>query len=92
MKAIIAMIYGDDMTTKSNAVRELIVSGNYKKALSIVKGFRIGIGKEDLSKMALAYECLVHMVFYEQLGINTTRAIAEGIQVLNNLYGHCKSD
>ena len=91
MKAMIAMIYGNDMTTKSNAVRELIVSGNYKKALSIVKGFRIGIGKEDLSKMALAYECLVHTGFYEQLGINTATAISEGIQVLKSLYGQDNS-
>ena len=79
------------MITRSDTVRELIVSGDYKKALSIVKGFRLGIGKEDLSKMALAYECLVHTGFYEQLGINTATAIFEGIQVLNSLYGQDNS-
>ena len=72
---------------KSDTVRGLVVNGDYKKALSIVKGFRLGITKEDSSKMALAYECIVHSGFYEQLGTDTVTAIAEGIQVLKNLYG-----
>ena len=75
------------MVSKSDIVRGLVASGDYKKALSIVKGFRFGIAKEDLSKMKLAYECLVHTGFYEQLGTDTVTAIAEGIQVLNALYG-----
>jgi hypothetical protein len=73
-------------TTKSDAVRELVANGDYKRALSIVKGFRRGINKDDLGKMALAYECLVHTGFYEQLGTDTTAAITEGIRVLRTLY------
>ena len=78
------------MITKSDTVRELVLNGDYKRALNIARGFRRGIGKEDSSKMALAYECLAHTVFYEQLGTNTAEAIAEGIQVLIALYGQCE--
>ena len=72
--------------TKSDIVRRLVADGDYKKALSIVKGFRRGISKDDMGKMTLAYECLVHTEFYEQLGTDTASAISEGIQILKNLY------
>ena len=75
------------VVNKSNAVRELVLIGNYKKALSIVRGFRLGISKKDSSKMALAYECMVRPVFYEQLGTDTATAITEGIQTLVSIYG-----
>lgn len=76
------------MVAKSDTVRRLVMDGDYKKALSIAKGFQLGIAKEDSNKMALAYECMVHKGFYEQLGTNTGAAIAEGIQVLIGLYGN----
>lgn len=75
------------IANKSDTVRGLVVNGDYKKALSIVKGFRLGITKDDSNKMALAYECIVHSGFYEQLGTDTVTAIAEGIQILKDLYG-----
>ena len=76
------------IATKSDAVRELVANGDYKRALSIVKGFRRGIAREDLRKMALAYECLAHGRFCHQLlGTDTTAAISEGIQILKDLYG-----
>ena len=56
------------MITKSDTVRQLVANEDYKKALNIVKGFRLGIAKEDLSKMQLAYECIVHKGFYERYG------------------------
>ena len=73
--------------TKSDTVRRLVANGDYKRALSLVKGFRRGISKEDLGKMALAYECMVHTGFYEQLGTDTASAISEGVQTLKDLYG-----
>jgi hypothetical protein len=75
------------ITSRSDIVRELIVNGDYKKALHIAKGFRLGIDIEDISKIKLAYECLVHKGFYEQIGTDTTTAITEGIQILISLYG-----
>jgi len=75
------------MITKSAAVRELVINGDYKKALSIVKGFRLGITKEESKKLVRAYECMVHTRFYEQIGIDITTAISEGIEILKILYG-----
>ena len=75
------------MLNKSDAVRELVLTGDYKKALSIAKGFQIGITKDDSNKMALAYECLVYPRFYEEIGIDIDKAIDEGKKILEALYG-----
>ena len=75
------------MERKSDMVRRLVSEGNYRKALSIVKGFRLGITKEQHDSMILAYECMVHTSFYTSLGINLPQAIEEGVSVLTNLYG-----
>ena len=42
--------------SKSDIVRGLVVSGEYKKALGIVRGFRLGIKKEDLPKIFKPFE------------------------------------
>jgi len=73
--------------SKSDTVRGLVASGEYKKALGVVKGFRLGIAKDDINKMRLAYECLVYPSFYKQLGTDTETAVNEGIQILIDLYG-----
>lgn len=75
------------MERKSDMVRRLVSEGNYRKALSIVKGFRLGITKEQHDSMILAYECMVHPGFYTSLGINLPQAIEKGVSVLTNLYG-----
>ena len=75
------------MERKSDMVRRLVSEGNYRKALSIVKGFRLGITKEQHDSMILAYECMVHPSFYTSLGITLPQAIEEGVSVLTNLYG-----
>ena len=74
------------MVTKTDTVRELVLNGEYKKALSIAKGFQFGT-KENLSKITLAYECMVHSRFYEQIGKDPAKAISEGIEILKILYG-----
>ena len=73
--------------TKSDIVRRLVSSRDYKKALSIAKGFRLGISHEDSDKMARAYECMIYPKFYDSLGVDLEFAIAEGIQTLQTLYG-----
>ena len=75
------------MINKSNTVRELISNNEYKKALSIARGFRLGISKEDSDKIKLAYECLIHPEFYQQIGTDTIKAVDEGKQILIYLYG-----
>lgn len=72
---------------KSDAVRRLTRSGEYKKALRIAKGFRLGITREQSDKMGIAYECMVHPQFYEQLGFVIDEKIDDGVEVLVGLYG-----
>ena len=72
--------------TKTDLVRRLLVSGDYKRALNIVKGFRLGISKDKSDKIKLAYECMVHESFYKQIGKNTGKAVSEGIEILKELY------
>lgn len=75
------------MKRKSDMVRELVAEGNYKKALSIAKGFKIGFTKEEQSTMTRAHECMVHPGFYRQLGIDEEQAIADGIELIKKVYG-----
>ena len=72
---------------KSDTVRRLTRSGEYKKALRIAKGFRLGITREQSDKMGIAYECMVHPQFYKQLGINANEKVNDGVEVLVGLYG-----
>ena len=75
------------MIKKTDIVREAVASGDMKKALSIAKGFRLGISKEQQSVIARAYECLVHPDFYLSIGTDLSKAIQEGILVVTAMYG-----
>ena len=75
------------MERKSDKVRRLVAGGSFKEALSIAKGFHMGITKAEADAMTLAYECMVHDRFYKSLGYDLDQKIAEGIAVLNRLYG-----
>lgn len=75
------------MKKKSDMVRELIAAGDYKKALRIAKGFKIGFTKEEQSTMTRAHECMVHPGFYSQLGIDEANAIEAGIEIIKRAYG-----
>lgn len=72
--------------TKSDKVRAFVRNGEFKKALAITKGFRLGMTKEQNDRMTRAYECMTHAGFYEQIGINPEEAISDGINVLKQLY------
>ena len=71
------------MKKKSDMVRELVAAGDYKKALSIAKGFKIGFTKEEQSTMTRAHECMVHPGFYSQLVIDEEKAIKAGIEIIS---------
>ena len=75
------------MKKKSDMVRELVAAGDYKKALRIAKGFKIGFTKEEQSTMTRAHECMVHPGFYSQLGIDEAGAIEAGIEIIKRVYG-----
>jgi hypothetical protein len=73
---------------KAKDVRQFMADGDYKAALRGAKDFHIGVSKDQRSVMCRAYECFNFPAFYIQLGINIETAKAEGIKVLEQLYGH----
>lgn len=75
------------MERKSDMVRRLVASGNFKEALRIAKDFRLGITKSDSDAMKMGYECIVHPHFYQQLGIDTDVEAQKGITVIQRIYG-----
>jgi hypothetical protein len=75
------------MIRKTDIVREAVEAGDWKKALRIAKDFRIGITADQRDRMSRAYECMVHPVFYQQIGTDIPAAIAIGKQVVTDLYG-----
>lgn len=75
------------MVTKTDIVRKLVKQKSYRKALAIAKKFVIGIRKDEHDVMVRAHECMINPRFYEQLGIDTQQAIANGVEVLERLYG-----
>ena len=72
---------------KTDTVRRLVREHEYRSALRIVKGFRLGISRDDLDAMRLAYECMVNPGFYRQLGRDPAAEIKRGVGVLVRLYG-----
>lgn len=72
---------------KSNKVRRLVATGEYKAALSIAKGFRVGISREDIGTMTRGFECMVHPGFYAQLGMDESYEIDRAIKTVKKLYG-----
>jgi len=73
---------------KTDIVREAVASGNMKKALSIAKGFRMGITKEQHDDMTRAHECMgTSAEFYRSIGFDVDECVRKGIEVLVSLYG-----
>lgn len=70
------------MIKKSDIVREAVQEQDWKKALQIAKDFHIGVTQEQRSKMARAYECIVHPDFYQQIGVDIPEAIEQGKEIV----------
>lgn len=76
------------MERKSDAVRRLVAEGDYKSALRIAKGFRLGITKEDYDSMIRGYECMVTCPeFYQSIGKNPSEIAQKGVETVQRLYG-----
>lgn len=70
------------MIKKSEIVRAAVREQDWKKALQIAKDFHIGVTQEQRSKMARAYECIVHPEFYRQIGVDIQETIEQGKAVV----------
>lgn len=75
------------MERKSDAVRRLVAAGDYKVALRIAKGFRLGISKQQSDDMIRGYECMTNARFYESLGMDTAKIAQKGVETVISLYG-----
>ena len=67
---------------KTERMRKAYSAGDYKTALWLAKGFRIGVSNEDRHAMSLAYECLVRPRFYREVGCDVNAAVRCGIDTL----------
>ena len=77
---------GNHKERKSDTVRRLVAGGDFKGALAIAKGFRLGIRKADWKQMTRAYECMVYPDFYKSIGFQTEDEIDKGIAIIKKLY------
>ena len=75
------------MAKKTQIVKDLVRQGQYKEALRIAKGFRLGITREQSDTMVRAYECMVHPEFYRSIGKNIQECIDGGVSVLCQVFG-----
>lgn len=75
------------MEKKTDKVISLLRGGNYEKALSIAKTFRLGFTKEQRRVLQIASETLTgNGGFYKQLGIDTDSMVNEAKKLLNDTY------
>lgn len=67
---------------KTEEVKRFVSCNDFKSALRGAKEFRLGVTKEQRSKLARAYECLVFPDFYRQIGKDIDLCVAEGKSTL----------
>lgn len=72
---------------KSDMVRSLVAAGDYKAALRIAKGFRLGITKQQSDDMTRGFEAMTSPRFYQSLGMDPTALVQKGVETLVDLYG-----
>ena len=75
------------MESKSDMVRRLVSTGDFKGALRIAKGFRLGITKADSDDMRRGYECMTNPRFYQSIGMNPAEIAQKGVDTVIRLYG-----
>jgi len=56
------------MKTPTSEAKRLFGEGNIKKALAIVKGFRLGLTKEEIDILGRGHQALVNPSFCMQIG------------------------
>lgn len=76
-----------NMEKKTEKVRRLVAEGDLKGALSIAKGFRLGISKADSDDMRRGYEAMWNPTFYQSLGMNPAEIAQKGVDTVIRLYG-----
>ena len=75
------------MERKSDKVRRLVAGHDYRHALAIAKGFRLGIAEEDWKQMTRAHECIENPAFYRSIGMDPSKEVEKGLSILKRPYG-----
>lgn len=74
------------MRTKKSLVESYVRSGEYKKALSICKEWKLPISEEESDTLRRGYECMIYPRLYEQIGYNPAEEIQKSVAILNQIY------
>lgn len=67
--------------TKTEMAQNAFRTGDVKTALRIAKTFKIGLEKAEQKQITLAYECMVHPDFYQQIGKKPAEEISRGVDI-----------
>jgi len=73
--------------TKTSTAICLFRRGEYGKAYSIFRTFRMGFGKSDMRTIEIASDCLNgHTNYYQQLGIDVQEVLSNAKRVIKDRY------
>ena len=73
------------MVTKTAIAFQALEAGDVKEALRIFSTFKFGLTAEQRKAIKVGYECIVHPKFYQQLKVDTAKAIENAVSVCNQL-------
>lgn len=74
------------MITKTDQVRELVATKEYKEAIAVAKDFKLGFTKEEAKTLARAHEMTWNSRFYEMLGYNYQEELQKAQDILKRQY------
>jgi hypothetical protein len=71
--------------SKTLQVKNHLSNGDIKKALKIASTFYLTFSKEQLNILKIAYECIVHKNFYQQI-LNTDEFVEKATLLLKEKF------
>ena len=75
------------MKTKTSYALSLFKQGDFKKAFSIFKTFKIGFTKEEKRIIEIASDCLNgRLSFYKAIGVNVEQTLLNGQLIIKAKY------
>lgn len=74
------------MLSKTHQAIEAFNRLDFKEALRISSGFRIGMSKEERATLKTGYECIVHRDFYQQLQKDTEACVEAAVELFREKF------
>jgi hypothetical protein len=72
--------------TQMQQVGQLLLEGQFKKALSFAKNWKMKLTKEQQSQIRRGYECYGNPDFYRQLGFDPEAEKLKAVRVLQKAF------